>query len=232
MDQETIDRFLALAGGPESNTVYIPTALEDSKISAMNGDTGWFYGLHCTVLHTRDREEADSDCFVLPVRSATGVFIEGGRQPRLAASYLNTKTHQELEKLLHRGGVILGTSAGATMTGSFLIRNQGPPDYDPTVMVDADHPTEGFGFISNLAIDQHISARGRENDLAEVIASHCGLLGIGIDEYTAIHVEGNHFEVIGEGKVYIHDGTNLRYTLAKGATFSLSSRTTLSKTGD
>ena len=228
LDQETIDQFVVLAGGPGSEIVYIPTAGEDAKISKQNGGAGSFpgslHGLKCTVLHTRDPEEADSDSFVGPIRNAKGVFIEGGRQPRLAESYLNTKTHRELVKLLHRGGVIAGTSAGATMIGSFLVRNQGAPGYDPAVMVDPNHPTEGFGFIKNIAIDQHISARGRENDLVDVIGSHPELLGIGIDEYTSILVQGGEFKVTGGGRVYIHDGTNPWYTLTRGARFNLRNR--------
>jgi cyanophycinase len=224
LDQEMIDRFVFLAGSRGSNIVYIPTAQEEAKISEKNGHTGLFHDLSCTVLHTRDREEADSDAFVDPIRKAGGVFIEGGRQPRLADSYLNTRTHRELENLLHRGGVIAGTSAGATMMGSFLVRNQGAPGYDHTVTVDPNHPTEGFGFIKNVAIDQHISARGRKDDLVDIISSNPGLLGIGIDEYTAIQVQGNKFDVIGAGRVYIHDGTNPWYTLSRGAGFGLRDR--------
>ncbi|MDA0262618.1 MAG: cyanophycinase [Chloroflexi bacterium] len=221
LDRETIARFVALAGGPGSDVVYIPTAEEETKLSQKNGDTGRFHGLNSTVLHTRDQGQANSDSFVEPIRKARAVFIEGGRQPRLAESYLNTKTHQELESLLERGGVVAGTSAGATMIGSFLIRNQGAPGYDPDVVLDPDHPSEGFGFLRNVAIDQHISARGREHDLVPVIESHPGLLGIGIDEYTAIHVRGGEFEVIGEGQVYIHDGVVPWYMLTRGARFDL-----------
>lgn len=224
LDQETIDQFVSLAGGRGSAIVYIPTAQEEANISKKNAETGRFHGLISTVLHTRDTDEANLDSFVDPIRNATGVFIEGGRQPRLAKSYLNTRTHRELENLLDRGGVIAGTSAGATMIGSFLVRNQGAPDYDQTMMVDSNHPQEGFGFIKNVAIDQHISARGRENDLVEVIESHPELLGIGIDEYTAIHVQGDRFKVIGGGGVYIHDGINSWYKLTREDRFNMRER--------
>ena len=227
LNQEFIDRFVALSGGPRADMVYIPTAEKQSKITAVNGEIGKFRGLKFTVLHTRNRRTANQAAFVNAIRNSAGVFIEGGRQPRLAKTYLNTKTHNELEKLLERGGVIAGTSAGATIQGSFLVRNQGPPGYDPNLMVDPKYLTEGFGFIKNIAIDQHISRRGREDDLADVVKSHPELLGIGIDEGTAIHVEKDQFTVIGSGKVYIHDGAQPRYTLSKGARFDLPGRRAL-----
>ena len=224
LDQETIDRFVQLCGGQGANIVYIPTAEEEAKITKKNGDSGLFHGMNFTTLHTQDRVEADQDYFVNPISSAAGVFIQGGRQPRLARAYLNTKTQKALECLLDRGGVILGTSAGATILGSYLVRNQGPPDYDSDVMVDPNHPADGFGFIKNIAIDQHVAERGRENDLVDVVNSHPGLLGVGIDEQTAVHVIGDRFSVMGNGNVYIHDGTSPWYRLGNGAIFDLAGR--------
>ena len=227
LDQDTIDQFVALAGRRGANIVYIPTAEKQSKITAEDGVIGKFHGLNFTVSHTRNRRTANQDSFVNPIRNATGVFIDGGRQPRLAKPYLNTRTQNELEDLLERGGVIAGTSAGATILGSFLVRNQGTPRYDYRVMVYPNHPTEGFGFIKNIAIDQHISERSQDNDLVAVVNSHPELLGIGIDEDTAIHVQGDQFTVIGIGKVYVHDGTHPWYTLNRGDKFDLPSRQTL-----
>lgn len=224
INQEFIDLFVALSGGLGANIVYIPTAEKQSKITAGNGEISQFHGLNFTVLHTRNRRTADQAKFVKSIRNATGVFMEGGRQPRLAKPYLNTRTHDELENLLERGGVIAGTSAGATIQGSFLIRNQGTPNYNPRIMVDPNHPTEGFGFIKNIALDQHISERNRENDLVTVVDSHPELLGIGIDEDTAIHVKRNQFTVFGSGKVFVHDSPGPWYTLIRGARFDMASR--------
>jgi cyanophycinase-like exopeptidase len=78
--------------------------------------------LRLEVLHTRDRAVADSDAFVAPLREARGVWFGGGRQWRLADAYLRTRTHAALDELLARGGVIGGTSAGATIQGSYLAR--------------------------------------------------------------------------------------------------------------
>ena len=119
-DAEFVDLFKNLAGGPAAEFVYIPTAgsgpqLEEPPPVSRNQ---WL-GLEVTVLHTRDRQIADSEAFASHIATATGVYMEGGRQPRLAEAYLNTRTHRELWALLDRGGVIAGNSAGATIQGSF-----------------------------------------------------------------------------------------------------------------
>ena len=222
-------RFLALAGGRNAEIVVIPTAKEDSELPPLlpTVSEGTIFGVPATILHTRNPEVADSPDFVQHLKSATAVFIEGGRQPRLADAYLNTQTHRELENLLGRGGLIAGSSAGATILGSFMVRNQGPPDYEPKVMVDNQFTTEGFAFLKNMAIDQHITARGREDDLTEVVGIRPELLGVGIDEYTAIIVQGNIIEVIGKNRVFIHDGKSPRFTLETGQNYNLMSRKVL-----
>jgi cyanophycinase len=89
----------------------------------------------------------------------------------------------------------------------------------------------GFGFLRNVAIDQHIGTRGREADMARVVAAHPGLLGIGIDEGTAIRVQGNSFTVVGPSIVAITDGAMHQgkpyYLLRQGARFDLASWTVL-----
>jgi cyanophycinase len=146
-----------------------------------------------TVLHTRDRAVADSETFVAPLRSATAVFFVGGRQWRLVDAYLGTRTERELWTVLDRGGLISGTSAGATIQGSYLVR--GSPQ-SSEILMSPGH-ARGFGYLANVAIDQHVLVRGRQNDLARVIAAHPGLLGVGIDEGTAAIVQRNTMIVIG-----------------------------------
>jgi len=109
---------------------------------------------------------------------------------------------REIKALLARGGVVCGSSAGATIQGSFLVR--GAPSEDNTIMISPGHVT-GFGVLSNSAIDQHVNTRGRERDLDPVIAAHPDLLGIGLDQDAAIIVHGDSFFVVG-GQVAIHDG--------------------------
>ena len=220
--------FKKLAGSPNANILWIPTAESDDKLSTLSAPVphGQLWGTTATILHTRSSAVADSDGFVQPLQEATGVYIGGGRQPRLAKAYLGTKTHRELQRLLDRRGVIAGDSAGATIQGSFMVRNQGAPKYDRDVMVDPRYTTEGFAFIKNVAIDQHITQYGRENHLAEVLKKHPGLLGIGIDQDTAIVVRGDVFGVIGSGSVFVWNDASgpLRPLLTKGDRYDMRAR--------
>lgn len=204
MEKEIAQEFVDRAGGIDSPFVIVPGANAgedwDEKYVAKSF-LARMGAKDITVLHTRDRDVANSWEFTAPLRRAKGVWIDGGRQWRLTDAYLGTRTHSELFCVLCRGGVIGGSSAGATIQGSYLVR--GAPEGN-TIMMAKGHEV-GFGFLSCAAIDQHVIARKRENDLAEVLDTYPGLLGIGIDEGTAIVVTGRRFKVIGVSQVVIHD---------------------------
>jgi cyanophycinase len=105
--QSIREKFIALAGGPDANFVYIPTAAEDRALNLGGAESPRLFGLkNVTVLHTRDRAEANSEKFAAPLRKANGVWFGGGRQWRLVDSYLDTRTHKELWAVLERGGVV------------------------------------------------------------------------------------------------------------------------------
>ena len=206
-DPAIIERFLELAGGKDAPIIMIPTAggrqeygpywsglIQFKEVGATN----------LTVLHTTDRTVADSEEFVKPIQKARGVFFGGGRQWHLADAYLHTRTHDELFKLLERGGVIGGTSAGATIQGSYLVRG----DTKSNTVMMGDH-MEGMGFLRNVGIDQHLLKRNRHFDMIEVIKKNPELLGIGLDENTAIVVRRDQFEVIGQSYVVIYDNTSV-----------------------
>jgi len=159
------------------------------------------------------------------------VWIPGGRQWRLADAYLNTAVERAIKDLLARGGVVGGSSAGATIQGSYLVRGaageDGKSDGDNRIMMAKGHEV-GFGLLQNSAIDQHVMARKRENDLASVMTAHPQLLGLGIDESTAVVVRGDQFEVIGKSKVLVwdgkpHDGNGYLW-LSPGQKFNLKTR--------
>lgn len=227
-DTPVLRRFVALAGGPSAPIVVIPTAQESDRDGRMPGivqdlmDAG---ARQIEVLHTRDRAVADSAAFVAPLREARGVWLGGGRQWRLADAYLRTRTHDALFDVLTRGGAVGGTSAGATIQGSYLARG----DTRGNEIMMGDHE-EGLGFLKGAAIDQHWLARNRHFDLLEVIDAHPDLLGIGIDEDTAIVVQGDTFEVIGRSYVGIYDATHVLkpagrfYVLRAGDRFDLATR--------
>ena len=220
---EILNRFVELAGGADAPVVVIPTAQEDGLIRE-----GWLAksaparaGLKkLTPLHTRDRRVADSPEFTEPLRRARGVWFEGGRQWRLADSYLGTRTERELYALLARGGVIGGSSAGATIQGSYLVR--GAPEGNEIMMAPGHE--RGLGFLRQAAIDQHLITRHREKDLVGVVKVHPELLGIGIDEGTAVVVQGRRMRVVGKSKVAIYAAGKPFFFLQPGDEFDLKSR--------
>ena len=227
-DPAILKRFIDLAGGPQAPIVIIPTAGGDDEYDEFYSGLRDFHELgafNLTVLHTNDPGEADTEAFVQPITEANGVWFPGGRQWRLADSYLGTRTEAELWNLLGRGGVIGGSSAGATIQGSYLARG----DTRTNTVMMGDHEV-GFGFVKNTAIDQHVLRRNRHFDLIEVIEARPELLGIGIDENTAIVVQGDRFEVMGESYVLIYDNRKIVgedgrfYFLAPGDRFDLSTR--------
>jgi cyanophycinase len=232
MEPEVRDRFVALVGGPDANIVMIPTALSDAEIPHRSDQIATFLGVrNYTELHTRDRNKANSEAFVEPLRHAAGVWIDGGRQWRLVDAYAGTAVERELKALLARGGVVFGSSAGASIQASFLVRGApatpGNPDGDNTILVAPGYET-GFGLLPNSAIDQHVEERARETDLDAVIAAHPELLGIGLDQSAAIIVHGDSFFVVG-GQVAIHDGKQhiggaFYYLLSSGQAFNLKNR--------
>lgn len=237
------ERFVSLAGGPEANFVYIPTASSGIKL-----DSGFIYrppnddspaaNTHefeeelaklfgvkrITVLHTRNRKTANSERFVEPLRKATGVWLSPGNAGRIANAYLDTLTQREIKAVLDRGGVVGGNSAGSIIQGSYIVR--GRPD-KPLLMVKGHE--RGFGFLKNVAINPHLSGSKRDAELVNVIDKYPKLLGIGIDDEAAIVVQGGRFEVIGEGRVAIYDnkkhGGDWYYWLSPGDKFDLRSRT-------
>ncbi len=127
--------------------------------------------------------------------------------------------------MLDRGGIIGGSSAGATIQGSYLARG----DTKTNTIMMGDHE-EGLGFLKGTAVDQHLLQRNRQFDLIEIIEAHPELLGIGLDENTAILVRGNEFEVIGQSYVAIYDHNSMIdtggqfYFLGPGDYFDLTER--------
>jgi len=206
-DTTVFNKFIELARGANAHIVVIPTAggyeVTEQRRAGLIREWKGRGANKVSVLHTTDPNESNKEEFASIIDEATGVYFPGGRQWRLADSYLNTKVEEKLFKLLERGGVIAGSSAGATIQGSYLAR--GDTRNNTTMM--GDHEI-GMGFIKNIAIDQHTLARNRQFDMFEIVEKYPELLGIAIDENTAILVSGNEFEVIGVSYVMIYDGTH------------------------
>ncbi|KAH8203042.1 hypothetical protein TruAng_002770 [Truncatella angustata] len=196
-------KIIELAGGPDAPLVVIPTAggeptYNESLPSAASLRSNG--ARNVTVLHTYDPAVADTEEFVAPLRGAGGVFFDGGRQWRLVDAYAGTATEGAIQAVLDRGGVVSGSSAGASIQGSFLARGD---TANNQVMV-GDH-TVGFGYLKNAAIDQHVLVRNRHFDMFDILRAYPGLLGIGIDENTALVVHQNEAAVLEGTYVLVYD---------------------------
>jgi len=233
-----LERFIELAGGPDATFVIVPTAggnrTSDGAIRAYSEETvagRWMKrGLkNVRMLHTHDPKVADTEAFVAPLREANAVWFDGGRQWNIVDSYANTLAYREFHNVLARGGVIAGSSAGATIQGEYLVRGD---TSGPNVMMTAEpNHQEGFKFLRRTAIDQHVNARNRWDDLIPVIQKYPNLLGIGLSEGTAVVVTGDALEVIGKWKVAIHDNTRVYqpwekpyFVLSSGDVFNMKTR--------
>lgn len=221
------NKFTELAGGKEKAHIVVVTAAsgdsaayDTADVNTVRRQTGI---ADVVLLHTHDLKTANSEAFIAPLKRATGVYFVGGRQWRIADCYLNTLTHQAFFDVLKRGGVIAGSSAGASIQGSFLWRG----DTKGAEILIGDH-TQGLGFLKNSAIDQHLLRRNRQFDLVNLIEKAPQLIGIGLDEATAVLVQRDTLEVLGKSYVAIYDRGNMVpgpfFFLSEGQRYDLKQR--------
>jgi cyanophycinase len=173
------ETFINKAGGLDAKIVVVPTAggnkNEDGTFKEYKAETvlaPWKKrgATNVVMLHTHDPKVADTEAFASVLRDAKGVWFIGGRQWNLVDSYANTATEREFHKVLDRGGVIGGSSAGATIQGDYLVR--GAIAGSEIVMAPEPEHQHGFAFLRKVAIDQHINTRNRWDDLIAVIKKY------------------------------------------------------------
>ncbi len=157
-------------------------------------------------LYVHDRAETLSDEILEPLRDAAGVFFTGGDQLRISSQIGDTPVERFVRKIHTNGGLIAGTSAGASvMSDTMLVRGSSAE----THRIGDLHMAAGLGLIHDVIIDQHFAERGRIGRLLGAVAQNPRILGIGIDEDTAIVVEDGEFEVHGRAGVYVVDGSGV-----------------------
>ncbi len=160
------------------------------------------------VLNIDTRDDANSESMCEVIRKSQCIFFTGGDQLRITSILGGTKVNNELKQLHQKGGFIMGTSAGASAMSSTMIvqGNDNEPARKCTLKM-----APGLGLIDNCIIDQHFDQRGRFGRLLCGIAENPDVLGIGIDEDTAIKVyPDSHFEVIGANAVTVMDGSTIK----------------------
>lgn len=230
-------RFIEAAGGPDALIIDVPTAGGNPTYGSETATTRSLKAAgarNVLVRHTIDSAVANADSFVAPINRAGGVWFEGGRQWHLVDRYAGTKSEKAFRDVLDRGGVVGGTSAGASILSSFLLRGA----REGNTVVVAPQYLVGFGYLRDVAIDQHVVARSRLRDLADsLIPRYPNLLGISEDEGTAWVVRGDQAEIVGRNKAFVYGGKDNDprrpfLTLRPGDKYDLANRRVISRAID
>ncbi|MFO1064734.1 MAG: cyanophycinase [Pirellulales bacterium] len=193
--------FIDLAGGVDSKFIILPTAQPGSTTESGEARLLRRMGVeNVVVLPQIDRDEVSSAEYLKQFEDAQAVWFGGGRQWHFVDAYAGTPAWQAIHSVLQRGGVIGGSSAGATIQGDLLVR--GSP-LGNQIMIE-DGYRRGLGLIRGIAVDQHFRQRNRFDELEGCLRPYPGVLGIGIDESTALIVQApSAARVIGNGSVWI-----------------------------
>jgi len=202
MPEDVGKKFVELAGGPEALIVVLPTSMPDPL--PQDGGSAFLQRLgakNVRVLGGRQKNEVESADALEALDKAGGVWFGGGRQWRFVDAYEGTAAYERLQGVLRRGGVIGGSSAGATIQGDYLVR--GSP-HGPQFMMCEGYE-RGFAFLPGVAIDQHFAQRKRFADMTALMKAYPQYLGLGLDEATALVVQGQVATVLGRGQAHVYD---------------------------
>lgn len=208
-----LERFVELAGGEQARITLVTTATGiPDEVHAEYERVFRKLGVAYTrELRLRGRSDADGDAAEAILRDATGVFFCGGDQSRIRA-LVGSRANDVLSERLAAGLVVAGTSAGATALGrTMILGGEGPGVAAATVRT-----APGLGLLPRVLIDMHFAARGRLPRLLSAVALTPDHIGVGIDENTAILVEGATFEVLGTGVVTVADAQDATVVHAAG----------------
>ena len=237
-------RFVQLAGGEHARIAIVATAsgFHDAvgqRYIDLFSDLG---AGEVSLLDLRDRRQAQQDAPLRQIDAVTGIFITGGDQLKLTAVLGGTPVFRRIRERHRAGAAVGGTSAGASVAPEHMLA-YGQSGIPPRQAMMQFAP--GLGLINGVVVDQHFGARGRAGRLLTAVAHNPDLLGIGLDEDTAVEIVGSQLTVLGSGAVFIVDGSTIDYsdihrvpngapltifglrthTLASGYQFDLATRT-------
>jgi len=207
-------KFVELAGGNKARIIIIPNAGSEPKRSSESQQRDYIdLGAKADYL-LFTKETADNEENLIKLDWANAVFFLGGDQSNLTRDMLGTKLLKKVFDIYNNGGIVGGSSAGAAVmseimiTGNELINKDSSSSF-VSILKNNVETKQGFGFIKNAIIDQHFLKRKRYNRLLTLMCEHTNLLGIAIDESTAIIVNSdNTFDVMGRNQVIVFDPTS------------------------
>ena len=218
-------RFIELAGGRGARIAVVPNASSEPEETgrALVAELDSL-GARAFVYHL-DRTAAALDTSARRLDSATGIWFSGGDQALVTAALGGTPVQRAMLRRYREGAVVGGTSAGAAiMSDSMITGNQTPPG-DTTGYYGDEYPAiarrrveivPGLGFLPQAIVDQHFIRRERHNRLLSAVLERPSLLGVGIDESTALEVgPDGRWRVLGESSVVIYDARRAQVTEGK-----------------
>jgi cyanophycinase len=209
-DCQILREFVRRAGGRSANIV-VMTAATSEPDEAGKTYIEVFRRLGAATVQmvdTRDRQDSEKLDGLWAIARSTGIFFTGGDQARIVRAIKHTILDDAIRKRYDEGMVVGGTSAGAAMMPDKMIVDG---DSETSPRADVVKMGEGMGFLPNVLIDQHFAQRGRLGRLLSALLMEPSVLGFGIDENTAMVVEGDEFRVIGEGSVTVVDESATTY---------------------
>src|SRR3954466_2010313 len=209
---KTILRMLAKKVG-KSGKIVVATVASGEPLGSFHDYERVFRGLgvrHIHHLAVESREEAQLESRINVLKDADAVFFTGGDQLKITSQIGDTPIYTRVHQIFEAGGLIAGTSAGASvMTETMMVSGGGDESHRVRSGLAL---SPGFGLLQNVIVDQHFAQRGRIGRLLGAVAQNPRILGIGIDENTAIVVRDGRFRVLGVGAVYVIDAISESYT--------------------
>lgn len=211
-DSTILRKVVDIIGGEEARVGIITTAtLHPEEVGEEYQDIFLRMGVKdAEVININSRDDANLEDIIRNIQDCSGFFFTGGDQLRITSILGGTKTYQTLHDSFQQGRAVIGTSAGASaMSNTMIVEGNSNEAARKCTLKMAP----GLGFIEGVIIDQHFDQRGRLGRLLCGIAENPGILGIGIDEDTAIHVfSKGYFEVLGNNAVTVIDGRSIHST--------------------
>lgn len=208
---EILEEVVGLAGGERGKIIVITTATQKpEEIGSIYINTFRRLGVkEIQTINIDDRQDAYQDRYLRLLDDATCIFFTGGDQLRITSILGGTPLGNKLRELFNRGVPVAGTSAGASAMSNTMIVTGNEEDSPRKCTVKM---APGLGLLEEAVVDQHFAQRGRIGRLLCAVAQNPRVLGIGIDEDTAIVVEGHRFRVIGSRAVTVVDGSTLLFS--------------------
>lgn len=208
-------KFLELAGGPTARILVVPTASElPDTVEAYRKELATLGATNVAGLGVKTRLDAQGKALVADVEAAGGIFFAGGDQSRIVAALRDTPVGDAIVAAFRRGAAIGGTSAGTACMSPLMLTGEG--DLKRIVSKNVEL-VPGLGLFPGAILDQHFVARQRQNRLMAAVLEHAHLLGVGVDEATAVWWKPDGtFEVLGDGWVVVYDAAAAAITRGRG----------------